>query len=109
MRKLSMAESGASLAAVTVYDKDLLSLAANLVKELRWVGPFEVECIYSDRMRKYLVIEFNSRFPCIFLFFLDTILIAFLSHADIFLGYIFSIRLFIPAPFLGLGRISWLQ
>jgi carbamoyl-phosphate synthase large subunit len=63
MRKLGMAESGASLAAVTVFDKDLLSLAANLVQELKWVGPFEVECIYSDRMREYFVIEFNSRFP----------------------------------------------
>jgi carbamoyl-phosphate synthase large subunit len=63
MRKLGLAESGASLAAVTMYDPDFLAIVINLVREVGWTGPFEVECIYSEIMREYLLIEFNSRFP----------------------------------------------
>jgi carbamoyl-phosphate synthase large subunit len=63
MRKLALAESGASLSGVTLNDPRLESLTKDLVRKLKWVGPFEVECMNSEESNDFKVIEFNTRFP----------------------------------------------
>ena len=66
MRKLALTDKGKGWSGVTVGSPALLTLAANIVRELKWRGPLEVEVIaeQGDMTGDALhVIEINPRFP----------------------------------------------
>lgn len=61
--KVGITEKGKTWCGCTINDHELLSLAADIIHKLRWVGPLEVEVIRDKVSRKYKVIEINPRFP----------------------------------------------
>ena len=44
-------------------DARLSNLCAELIRELKWPGPFEIELIREETSGDYVLIEINPRFP----------------------------------------------
>ncbi len=63
MRKLYITDKGKGWAGVTVDDKALISLAADIVKALKWQSGLELEFIKSKETGEYFLLEINPRFP----------------------------------------------
>jgi len=63
IRKLGITEKGKTWAAVTVEAPILMGMMANLVKDLGWIGPVEVELIRAEKTGEFFIIEVNPRFP----------------------------------------------
>lgn len=66
MRKLALTDKGKGWSGVTVGSPALLTLAAAVVRALKWRGPLEVEIIASKGEMNFdalHVIEINPRFP----------------------------------------------
>jgi carbamoyl-phosphate synthase large subunit len=63
IRKTQLSATGKGLGGITVLDPVLSELCENLVRELRWLGPFEIELICDERTGEYALIEMNPRFP----------------------------------------------
>jgi carbamoyl-phosphate synthase large subunit len=61
MKKIWITSQGKVWTGVTVRNERMLESAANLVRELKWRGPFELECIVSGD--DVFLIEINPRFP----------------------------------------------
>ncbi len=62
MRKLYITDKGKAWAGVTLDNPKLLEITANLVKNTKWQGPFELEFIKTNDDEYYLI-EINPRFP----------------------------------------------
>jgi carbamoyl-phosphate synthase large subunit len=63
IRKTALSRQGKGLGGITVRDEKLDRLCDRLIGELRWPGPFEIELIYDEALRDYVLIEINPRFP----------------------------------------------
>jgi carbamoyl-phosphate synthase large subunit len=66
MRKLALTDKGKGSSGVTVGSPALLRVTAEVIRELRWRGPLEVEIIAADGEMTddaVHVIEINPRFP----------------------------------------------
>jgi len=61
IKKVSMTVAGKIWTGVTIRNPALLAAAEAFVREYKWKGPFELECILSDDTA-YLI-EINPRFP----------------------------------------------
>lgn len=62
MSKRAITEKGKAWAGISIWDERLLEAARELVAELRWPGPLEVEVI-RDHEGTYHLVEVNPRFP----------------------------------------------
>jgi carbamoyl-phosphate synthase large subunit len=63
IRKTVLSDTGKGLGGIVVRDARLTLLCENLIGELHWPGPFEIELIYDEIAREYVLIEMNPRFP----------------------------------------------
>jgi carbamoyl-phosphate synthase large subunit len=63
IRKTVLSDTGKGLGGIVVNDTRLTRLCENLIGELHWPGPFEIELIYDEIAREYVLIEMNPRFP----------------------------------------------
>ncbi|MEI7891978.1 MAG: ATP-grasp domain-containing protein [Myxococcales bacterium] len=63
MRKMALTDKGKGWSGVTVDNPELLTLAEEVVRELRWRGPLEVEVLREHDTGVLEVIEINPRFP----------------------------------------------
>jgi carbamoyl-phosphate synthase large subunit len=63
LRKTQLSDKGKGLSGITVTDPQLSDLCANLIRELKWPGPFEIELIREESTGDYVLIEINPRFP----------------------------------------------
>ncbi|MBU1741760.1 MAG: ATP-grasp domain-containing protein [Proteobacteria bacterium] len=61
--KLYLTDKGKAWAGVTVSEKELLRLTAEVVRHLSWRGPLEVEVLRAREDGRYYLIEINPRFP----------------------------------------------
>lgn len=62
MKKVAVTHKNKAYIGVTMYDDILLNAAKQLIKELQWKGPFELE-VMRDANGIYHLIEMNPRFP----------------------------------------------
>ena len=63
IRKTIVSSKGKGLGGVTIHDPKLTDFCTRLIRELRWRGPFEVECMKDETSGEYVLIEINPRFP----------------------------------------------
>ncbi len=63
MRKLRITDKGKAWAGLTIWDEELFNLARDIMKQLWWVGPMEMEFIKQSSSEEYHLIEINPRFP----------------------------------------------
>jgi carbamoyl-phosphate synthase large subunit len=63
LRKTVLSDQGKGMGGITINDERLTRLCAQLVRELRWHGPFEIEWIFDQDRDEYVLIEINPRFP----------------------------------------------
>ncbi len=63
MKKIIQDDGGTTWAGITVQQPDLTQIARNLVEQLQWVGPLEMELIRETASGRYYLIEINNRFP----------------------------------------------
>lgn len=63
IRKTLLSDKGKGLGGITMRDERLNRVCEELIRELRWNGPFEIELIYDERSGEYVLIEINPRFP----------------------------------------------
>jgi len=61
IKKLTTTSIGKIWSGVTVKNKDLITTAKKFIKETKWKGPFELECIFNPT--DLYLIEINPRFP----------------------------------------------
>jgi len=61
IKKLTTTSIGKIWSGVTIYNEELMQIAKKFVKETKWRGPFELECI-ADRENIHMI-EINPRFP----------------------------------------------
>jgi len=62
MRKMGITEKGKTWCGCSIDDPVLLSLAAETIEKLGWVGPLEIEVIRDRDTGKYTIIEINPVF-----------------------------------------------
>jgi len=62
IKKLWITQLGKIWTGVTIKNPKMLEAAENFVKEFKWRGAFELECIYTPEGDIYLI-EINPRFP----------------------------------------------
>ena len=62
IKKLWITQLGKTWTGVTIKNPKMLEAAENFVKEFKWRGAFELECIYTPEGDIYLI-EINPRFP----------------------------------------------
>lgn len=62
MKKVAVTHKNKAYIGVTMHDDILLNAAKQLIKELQWKGPFELE-VMRDTNGIYHLIEMNPRFP----------------------------------------------
>jgi carbamoyl-phosphate synthase large subunit len=62
MRKRAVTEKGKAWAGITVNDEKLRTMSAQLIAELQWRGPLEIE-VMKGSADDYYLIEINPRFP----------------------------------------------
>lgn len=63
MRKLRLTDKGKAWAGITIKDPELINLAKQTVKALKWRGPCELELMKHESNGQYYIIEINPRFP----------------------------------------------
>jgi carbamoyl-phosphate synthase large subunit len=63
LRKTQLSDKGKGLSGITVNDVRLSNLCTELIRELKWLGPFEIELIREESSGDYVLIEINPRFP----------------------------------------------
>ena len=63
MRKLYITDKGKGWSGVTIDDKDLLRIAAQVMQELQWRSGMELEFIKSKDTNEYYLLEINPRVP----------------------------------------------
>ena len=61
IKKMSVTALGKIWTGVTIKHAAMLEATARFIREYRWRGPFELECIVRDR--EVFLIEINPRFP----------------------------------------------
>jgi len=61
IKKLTTTDIGKIWTGVTIHNEKLMGIASDFVRETKWRGPFELECIVD--MREVFLIEINPRFP----------------------------------------------
>lgn len=62
MKKMGLTDKGKAWAGISISDHTLLQASCDLVKEIKWKGPLEVE-IMKDQKGDYQLLEINPRFP----------------------------------------------
>jgi len=62
IKKLWITQLGKIWTGVTIKNPKMLEAAENFVKEFKWRGAFELECIYTPEGEIFLI-EINPRFP----------------------------------------------
>ena len=63
MRKLYITDKGKGWSGVTIDDKNLIRIAAQVMQELQWRSGMELEFIKSKENNEYYLLEINPRFP----------------------------------------------
>jgi carbamoyl-phosphate synthase large subunit len=63
MRKTMLTDKGKGWCGVAIDNHDLTALTENVIGELGWRGPLEVEILRESGSGEYYVIEINPRFP----------------------------------------------
>ena len=63
LRKTQLSDKGKGLSGITVKDERLSNLCADVIRELKWPGPFEIELIREESTGEYVLVEINPRFP----------------------------------------------
>lgn len=63
IRKTILSEKGKGFGGITISDERLDDLAFNVIRELEWYGPIELEFIQDEITDEYYLIEVNPRFP----------------------------------------------
>jgi carbamoyl-phosphate synthase large subunit len=63
LRKTVISDQGKGLGGMTVKDARLEKLCLNIIQELQWRGPFELELMKDEEKGDYCLIEMNPRFP----------------------------------------------
>jgi carbamoyl-phosphate synthase large subunit len=63
IRKTVLSDKGKGLGGIVVRDEQLDRRCEDLIRELRWNGPFEIEWIRDSSTDQYVLIEINPRFP----------------------------------------------
>jgi len=63
IRKTIVSDKGKGLGGITIADKKLEQMCARIIRELKWRGPFEIECMLDEARGEYALIEINPRFP----------------------------------------------
>jgi len=61
IKKLTTTDIGKIWTGVTIKNEKMLDIAKKFVKETKWKGPFELECIVNSN--NVFMIEINPRFP----------------------------------------------
>lgn len=61
IKKLTVTHLGKIWSGVTIDRPDLLAVCENFIRETKWRGPFELECIADGA--DIVLIEINPRFP----------------------------------------------
>ncbi|CAM2930303.1 ATP-grasp domain-containing protein [Legionella worsleiensis] len=62
IKKVALTSKNKACVGVTIADEAVFDYAQNMVKELQWKGPFELE-LMCDSGGNYHLIEINPRFP----------------------------------------------
>lgn len=63
MRKWGQSSQGTTWCGVTFSNPDFVETLQNLLQELQWVGPCEIEFFLDDRTGLLTLFEFNMRLP----------------------------------------------
>ncbi|HIP43189.1 MAG TPA: ATP-grasp domain-containing protein [Aquifex aeolicus] len=63
IKKLWITQLGKIWTGVTIKNPKMIEAAENFVKEFKWRGAFELECIYDAQREELYLIEINPRFP----------------------------------------------
>ncbi len=63
LRKLGMSDQGTTWCAVTFRNDALLEACSDLLAELKWLGPCEVEVLMDESSGMFTLLEVNARFP----------------------------------------------
>ena len=63
MRKTMLTDKGKGWCGVAIENEQLTALTENVIGELSWRGPLEVEILRETNSGDYYVIEINPRFP----------------------------------------------
>jgi len=61
IKKLTTTDIGKIWTGITIKHEEMLNAATKFIKETKWKGPFELECIVNKD--KVYMIEINPRFP----------------------------------------------
>ncbi len=61
IKKLTTTEIGKIWTGVTIQNEKLMQIAQDFVRQTKWMGPFELECMVN--MNQIYLIEINPRFP----------------------------------------------
>ncbi len=61
IKKVSVTSLGKIWTGVTIFNETMMTAAADFIKEFKWKGPFELECMINDQ--QIYLIEVNPRFP----------------------------------------------
>jgi carbamoyl-phosphate synthase large subunit len=62
IKKVALTSKNKACVGVTIYDEVVFNFARNIIEELKWKGPFELE-LMCDSGGNYHLIEINPRFP----------------------------------------------
>jgi carbamoyl-phosphate synthase large subunit len=54
-------KDGSTWSGMTIFDETLNAITKNIISQLKWVGPFELEFIYDESTKKFYLIEINPR------------------------------------------------
>ncbi|NLE39593.1 MAG: hypothetical protein GX621_16360 [Pirellulaceae bacterium] len=63
IRKTILSEKGKGFGGITIHDDKLDAIAFDIIRELKWRGPLELEFLKDDATNTYYLIEINPRFP----------------------------------------------
>lgn len=63
LKKMWITELGKIWTGVSTKNESMLKAAERFIKESKWKGPFELECIVDMKNKKVFLIEINPRFP----------------------------------------------
>ncbi len=63
MRKLQLTEQGKAWGGVTIANSELREFVEQIVRELQWRGPCEIEIMKAHEDGKLYLLEINPRFP----------------------------------------------
>jgi len=63
IRKVGLTDKGKAWSAITIRNQELTEFSENILKELKWNGPCELEIMVEERTGKLFLLEINPRFP----------------------------------------------